>query len=144
MLGAADNLLAELPQIRVEAAQSAQFPEGVARIRAEVAKPPAERSEVVVLHLGTNGVFDPAQLDELRRLSIGLDRLVVLNIRAPRSWESFVNDQLAPTADWSKVRFIDWHTISGDRPDWLEGDHVHLTEVGQDAYTALIADAISP
>ena len=144
MLGAADNLLAEFPQIRVDAAQSAQFPEGVARIRAEVAKPPAERSEVVVLHLGTNGVFDPAQLDELRRLSIGLDRLVVLNIRAPRSWESFVNDQLAPTADWSKVRFIDWHTISGDRPDWLEGDHVHLTEVGQDAYTALIADAISP
>ena len=144
MLGAADNLLAEFPQIRVEAAQSAQFPEGIARIRAEVAKPLAERSEVVVLHLGTNGIFDPAQLDELRRLSSGLDRLVVLNIRAPRSWESFVNEQLAPTADWSKVRFVDWHTISADRPDWLEGDHVHLTEVGQNAYTALIADAISP
>jgi peptidoglycan/LPS O-acetylase OafA/YrhL len=144
MLGAADKLLAEFPQIRVEAVQSAQFPEGIARIRAEVAKPPAERPEVVVLHLGTNGVFDPAQLDELRRLSIGLDRLVVLNIRAPRSWESFVNEQLAPTADWSQVRFVDWHTISADRPDWLEGDDVHLTEVGQHAYTALIADAISP
>lgn len=144
MLGAADKLLAELPQIRVEAAQSAQFPEGIARIRAEVSKPPAERSEVVVLHLGTNGVFDPAQLDELRRLSIGLDRLVVLNIRAPRSWESFVNEQLAPTANWSKVKFIDWHTISADRPDWLTGDHVHLTEDGQIAYTSLIADAISP
>ena len=144
MLGAADNLLAQFPQISVEASRSAQFPEGVARIRAEVAKPPAERSEVVVLHLGTNGIFDPAQLDELRRLSIGLDRLVVLNVRAPRSWESFVNEQLAPTADWSKVRFIDWHTISADRPEWLEGDDVHLTEVGQNAYTALIAEAISP
>ena len=143
MLGAADNLLAEFPQIRVEAVQSAQFPEGVARIRAELAKPPAERSEVVVLHLGTNGVFDPAQLDELRRLSIGLDRLVVLNIRAPRPWESFVNDQLAPTADWGKVRFIDWHTISADQPEWLEGDRVHLTKVGGNAYTKLIADAIA-
>ena len=143
MLGAADTLLEEFPQLRIEAAQSAQFPEGIARIRAEVAKPPAERPEVVVLHLGTNGVFDPAQLDELRRLSIELDRLVVLNIRAPRSWESFVNEQLAPTADWSKVRFVDWHRISADRPDWLEGDHVHLTEVGKGAYAALIADAIS-
>ena len=143
MLGAADKLLAEFPQIRVEAVQSAQFPEGIARIRAEVSKPPAERPEVVVLHLGTNGIFDPAQLDELRRLSIGLDRLVVLNIRAPRNWESFVNEQLAPTANWNKVEFIDWHTISADRPDWLTGDHVHLTEDGQNAYTALIADAIS-
>lgn len=143
MLGAADNLLAEFPQIRVEAVQSAQFPEGVARIRAEVAKPPAERSEVVVLHLGTNGIFDPAQLDELRRLSVALDRLVVLNIRAPRPWESFVNEQLAPTADWGKVRFIDWHTISADQPEWLEGDRVHLTKIGGNAYTELIADAIA-
>ena len=144
MLGAANTLLAELPQIRIEAFESAQFPEGVARIRAEVAKPPAERSDVVVLHLGTNGVFDPAQMGELRRLSIALDRLVVLNVRAPRSWESFVNEQLAPTADWSKVRFVDWHKISADRPDWLTGDHVHLSEVGQTAYADLIAEAISP
>ncbi len=143
MLGAANTLLAELPQIRIEAFESAQFPEGVARIRAEVAKPPAERSDVVVLHLGTNGVFDPAQMGELRRLSIGLDRLVVLNVRAPRSWESFVNEQLAPTADWSKVRFVDWHKISADRPDWLTGDQVHLTKDGQNAYAALIAEAIS-
>ena len=143
MLGAVDSMLAEFPQLRIEAAKSAQFPDGVARIRAELEKPPEERPDVVVLHLGTNGIFDPAQLDELRHLSFWLDRLVVLNIRAPRAWESFVNEQLAPTADWSKVRFIDWHTISADQPDWLAGDHVHLTAVGSRAYTALIADALS-
>lgn len=143
MLGAVDALLAEFPQLHIEAIKSAQFPDGVARIRAEVAKPATERSDVVVLHLGTNGIFDPAQLDELRRLSLSLDRLVVLNIRAPRNWESFVNEQLAPTAEWSKVRFVDWHAMSADQPGWLEGDHVHLTEVGSRAYTALIAEALS-
>ena len=143
MLGAVDALRAEMPQLRIEAIKSAQFPEGIARIRAEVARPPAERPEVVVLHLGTNGVFDPAQLDDLHRLSHQLDRLVVLNIRAPRPWESFVNEQLAPTADWSKVRFIDWHRISAEQPDWLEGDRVHLTKIGGSAYSELIADAVT-
>ena len=143
MLGAADVLLETLPEMEIEAAVSAQFLEGMNRIRRAMELPFPERPRVVVLHLGTNGIFDPSYVTELRGFSDSLRRLVVINIRVPRAWEGFVNEQLAQVADWQKVEYIDWHQASAERPEWLTEDNVHLTEAGKHAYAALIADAIS-
>ncbi len=143
MLGAADVLLESLPQLEIEAAVSTQFLDGITRIRSEIELPYGERPGVIVLHLGTNGIFDPSYVDELRDFTNRLRRLVVINIRAPRAWEKFVNEQLAQVADLQKVKFIDWHQASAEQPDWLADDRVHLTDTGKRAYAALIAHAIS-
>ena len=143
MLGAADELLQTLPGLEVKAAIATQFADGLAHLQHRLQLPPDERPEVIVLHLGTNGIFDPAYLTELRRLSEAVERLVVLNIRAPRPWEGFVNENLAGLAGWQNVRFIDWHQASARQPDWLEQDRVHLTDAGKRGYSSLILAAIA-
>ena len=143
MLGATPTLLTAVPQLQIDATVAKQFADGIDRIRSALATPPAHRPRVIVVHLGTNGIFDPAHLDQMRQLSRSLRRLVVINIRAPRSWEGFVNEQLEAAAEWKSVRFVDWYEASAENPDWLADDGVHLSPAGQAAYADLIANAIA-
>ncbi len=142
MVGAAPQLLAAIPELEIDAAVSKQIADGLMRIDSAVGGPLVTRPNVVVLHLGTNGIFDPEAIGELRRYAVKLRRLVVVNTQAPRTWTNFVNDQLARLDGAKNTIFVDWHAFSQDHPEWFADDGVHLTDAGKDAYVKLIVEAI--
>jgi len=96
---------------------------------------------VVVVHTGTNG---PCRDDDLERLvaATGGRRLVLVNVAAPRPWESLANDRLAAAADRSGATLADWHRVAAGHGDWFVADRVHLTPAGRLAFAELVRERI--
>ena len=81
------TLPAELPGIEVDAVPHRQLRHGAAVVRAVVGGPRPPPAAVVV-HLGTNGEFDDGAFDELIDAAGPGVPVVVVTVRAPRSWRS--------------------------------------------------------
>ncbi len=93
----------------------------------------------VVIELGTNGSFNSknlaAVLDSLR----DKERVYLVTVRVPRSWERSVNRALNQAAgDYENVSLIDWHEASAGHDDYFAEDGVHLTPKGSEAFADLI------
>jgi peptidoglycan/LPS O-acetylase OafA/YrhL len=98
---------------------------------------------VVVIHLGTNGVFGAAHFDEVMTTLGQADAVYFVNNRVPRRWQEPVNLAIAAGVDrWERAHIIDWFDASADHREYFT-DGVHLTESGREAYIALIAEAVA-
>lgn len=130
-----------VPGITVDAAVGRQLwhaSETVARIRAEAGL------HRVVLSLGTNGAFPPGDLDDLLTSLQDARRVVLVNVRMPRSWESEVNMALAgAVARYPNAVLVDWHAYSKDRTDLFARDGIHVNRRGAEAYALLIAAGLA-
>ncbi|MGI9586292.1 MAG: hypothetical protein ACR2N7_11955, partial [Acidimicrobiia bacterium] len=103
-----------------------------------------ELGDVVVLHLGTNGAFSGETFDEVMTYLENVDRVIVVNAKVPRRWESTVNDAFASGVErWPDVEIVDWHTIAGAHPEWFNDDQVHLNRTGMVAYADLLNETIN-
>ncbi len=140
MLGAAPQLRAK--GFGVDAAESRQWGTGTAILRMLAAGGRLPR--VVVVHLGTNGPFAPAQFDEMMRLLAG-HRVVLLNAHEPRRWQQQVNDTLrAGVTRWPGSVLLDWDAAGNAHPEWFWSDRIHLRPAGAQAYADLVAGAVVP
>jgi lysophospholipase L1-like esterase len=76
---------------------------------------------------------------------IGNERKIVLiNTRVPRPWESLVNKKLKEAASkFSNITLVDWYSASAGQQAYFEPDGVHLTEVGAEAYASLVEKYIN-
>ncbi|OWR27726.1 acetyltransferase [Saccharibacillus sp. O23] len=97
----------------------------------------------VVIELGTNGSFNSknltAVLDSLR----DKEKVYLVTVRVPRSWERTVNRALNKAAsEYPNVSLIDWHGASAGRDDYFAADGVHLTPEGSEAFADLIKRTI--
>ena len=141
MLGAQPGLAAVIEDVWVDAKvsrQMKQVPDVVARIRSEAAL-----GEVAVIHLGTNGVFSPYDLDAVMIALAGVDRVYFVNAKVPRRWEGSVNESLEAGVElWPNAFLIDWNSAATDHAEYFGKDGVHLTGAGIEAYASLIARAI--
>jgi lysophospholipase L1-like esterase len=99
--------------------------------------------DYVIIGLGTNGAFTTEQITSLIQ-SIGNERKVILiNTRVPRPWESLVNERLKEAAkNFSNVTLVDWHSASAGKQEYFEPDGVHLTKAGAEVYASLVAKHI--
>ena len=135
------TLPAELPGIEVDAIPHRQLRHGAAVVRAFVGggRPPAT---TVVVHLGTNGPFGDGEFDELIDAAGPGVPVLVVTVRAPRTWEAAVNDRLAQGVARHGTRsvLVDWHSLA--HPEHLCRDGFHLTRAGATAYAAAIATAV--
>jgi lysophospholipase L1-like esterase len=145
MQGAGPDLYATLPVaipgVEVDAAPSRQYWHAAPIISARSSRAPAPA--VVVVHLGTNGVPSATQLDEV--ISSAADaQLVLVNVRAPREWETETNQRLADAVDRHapRARLVDWWTLTNTTDGWLKQDGFHLTREGAVAYAHHIARAV--
>ncbi|MEA3020440.1 MAG: hypothetical protein QOI47_1964, partial [Actinomycetota bacterium] len=92
----------------------------------------------IVVHLGTNGAMSDKLFDRLAAIVAGVPRVVVLNVRVPKSWEGQSNaaiDGGAPQR--ANMRLGDWHTAS-DQPGALGPDGVHPTRSGARIYRDVV------
>jgi peptidoglycan/LPS O-acetylase OafA/YrhL len=130
---------------------------GAVKVDAEVSRPwdaaPAVTAalrdqgvvdDVLVIHLGTNGPVTAAVFDELMADVSDVGRVIVVNVRVPRRWESEVNAVIADgVTRWPNAELLDWHGFSNDRPALFAADGVHLTEAGMAAYASLVENAVN-
>jgi lysophospholipase L1-like esterase len=136
------TLPAILPGIDVDAEPSRQLAAAPALVAAKRrADPPPE---VVVVHLGTNGLFGDAVLDELVAVA-GTDTPVLLvTVKAPRGWEAEVNRRLRAgiARAGPPTSLVDWWSCATRAPEYLRADGFHLTPDGAIAYAELLASAV--
>ena len=144
MQGAGPELYATLPAaipgIRIDAAPSRQLSHAEAIVHAAfTAAPPPD---VLVIHLGTNGLFADSAFDALVDAAAGVTTILVLTMKAPRDWESEVNDRLRRgiARHTAVATVLDWHAAAD--PDSLKPDGFHLTRPGATLYADLIANAV--
>jgi hypothetical protein len=100
--------------------------------------------DAVVVHLGNNGPVNEAMFDTVMRRLSKVDRVIIVNVRAPVRWESDVNEALAAgVRRWDNAVLVDWHAVSNGRSEFFAGDGVHLEAEGQRAYARAIRRALS-
>ena len=100
--------------------------------------------ERVVIHLGTNGPISNTSLDGVLNPLAGVPRVVLLTIRADRSWTGGNNDLIRARAGTANVTVLDWATLSGGCPgNCFEDDGIHLRPDGRRYYADLVELASS-
>jgi len=141
MLSAASQLQQAIRGIRIDAAVSRQVSTSINLLRAHRAA--GRLGTVVVVHLGDNGNFTAKQFDEIMQILTGVRRVVFVNVKVPRPWESPNNTVLAEGVKrYPNAVLVDWHTASGNRPELLWIDGIHLRSEGAQLYASLVAAAI--
>jgi peptidoglycan/LPS O-acetylase OafA/YrhL len=96
----------------------------------------------VVAQVGINGTVTDQNLRDISKAASGR-RLFIINARVPRVWESSNNATVRRVVpSLPRARVIDWYKFSNGHRDWFLEDGVHLTQVGQRKYAALIRAAV--
>ena len=142
MLGSAGVLqkeVDELSTIDAQVGMQASYAIDILRSR----RVAGQLGETVVVHLGNNGTFTAEQFDEMMRVLSGVDRVIVVNVRVPRAWETTNNEVIyAGVQDHPKAELVDWYSASAGQPTLFVTDGVHLQPPGQRLYAGMISAQI--
>ena len=143
MLGAVRGLQKDIPGLTVvDAEVGLQVYAAIDTLRYRRAT--GQLGEVVVVHLGNNGTFTREQFDEIMQTLSGVDRVVFVNVKVPRTWEEPNNKVIAEGVQrYPNAVLADWHSASADRPDLFYSDGYHLRPEGQRIYADLVSSHLS-
>jgi peptidoglycan/LPS O-acetylase OafA/YrhL len=142
MLGAAGQLEKDIPNLTViDAEVGMQAYTAVEVLDARRAA--GELGEVVVVHIGNNGVYTEEEFDQTMQALAGVRRVVFVNVNVPRAWAEPNNEVISEgVGRYPNAVLADWYSASVDHPEYFVEDGVHLQIKGQKVYAALIADQI--
>ncbi|MDA1532816.1 MULTISPECIES: acyltransferase family protein [Bacillus] len=130
------------PDIRIDAQIGRQLSKAIPVV--ERLKNEGNLGNYVIIGLGTNGAFTTEQLVSLIKLIGNERKIIFINTRVPRPWESIVNERLKVTVTkYPNVTLVDWYAASAGKKDYFAPDGVHLTNVGAEAYAVLVAKAVN-
>ncbi|MED1463842.1 MULTISPECIES: acyltransferase family protein [Bacillus] len=130
------------PDIRIDAQIGRQLSKAIPVV--EQLKNDGNLGNYVIIGLGTNGAFTTEQLVSLINLIGNERKIIFINTRVPRPWESIVNERLkVTTSKYPNITLVDWYAASAGKRDYFAPDGVHLTKVGAEAYAALVAKAVN-
>ncbi|GAB6461216.1 hypothetical protein bcgnr5390_61310 [Bacillus luti] len=142
MVGVTPYLKKAFPDITIDAVIGRQMSQGLGSL--EAFKTQGTLGNCILIGLGTNGDFKKEQLVSMIQ-SLGAEQKVILiNTKVPRPWESTVNQKLNEIATTSpNVTLIDWYTASADHKEYFVSDGIHLSKTGMEAYTSLVVNGIN-
>ena len=139
MLDAAPNLRALVPGIAIDAVVSRGVDAGIAGMRSLAGA--GRLGGSVVVHLGTNGMFTPGEMDQLVAAAGGR-RLVLLTDHCPYcSWTPSNNAVIhAGCTPSRRCTVADWNGLAAGNPQWFGKDGVHMPigGTGGQAYAELV------
>jgi peptidoglycan/LPS O-acetylase OafA/YrhL/lysophospholipase L1-like esterase len=142
MLGAVEALQQEIPDLAtIDARGSRQVAETLAVLRQLRAS--GDLGDVVVVHIGNNGVFTDSQFDEMMRVLKGVRRVLVVNVTVPNGYSWAPNNEVLAEGVQrypNRAVLVDWHGASAGHPEYF-WDGIHLTPDGARAYAEDISDA---
>ena len=99
---------------------------------------------VVILHIGNNGFFSADNFKEIMNELHDSRRVVVVNLKVPRNWESLNNAMLASVVkSYPNAVLVDWRTASGSEPRLFWKDGIHVRPEGARVYARLVRQALN-
>ena len=124
----------------VDAAVGRQASDVIARLETYRAADRLPRR--VVVQIGENGPLGSDDIQELRRTLADVQRVVLVNVRVPRTWVAQTNDVLSRAVkDWPQARVADWYDASAGA-DRLYDDETHPTPQGRRVYARIVRRAL--
>ena len=136
MLGAAGALANSVAGIDIDASVSRQVSDAIGILYGRSSS--GTLGEILFLHIGNNGTFTDGQFDEIMSIADGR-RVVIMNVKVPRSWESPNNDVIARgVARYGNAVLVDWYSVSSSNPGILWSDETHLREDSAGYYVQLV------
>jgi peptidoglycan/LPS O-acetylase OafA/YrhL len=142
MLGAAEELEKTVPNLTVIDAEVG-FQASAATDVLGARRDAGDLGEVVVVHIGSNGVYTAEQFDQTMRVLAGVRRVVFVNVNVPRAWEQPNNEVISEgVRRYPNAVLADWYSASVDHPEYFVEDGVHLQIEGQRVYAGLISEQI--
>jgi peptidoglycan/LPS O-acetylase OafA/YrhL len=140
MLGAAEELGAR--GILVNAQVSRQMVSFLPEMQA--IKDAGTFGSVVIVHLGTNGSFSQATLDQMMAILADVPVVIALTGKADRGWVAGNNAKIrALPATYPNTTVLDWEVLGPQCPgDCFYTDNIHLNQAGQNYYAGLVARLI--
>lgn len=136
MLGAAEVMLQHIEGLNVDAAQSRQASEIGDNLR--MRRDAGQLGSIVIIHIGNNGYIKASDIDEAMSI-IGQRRVIMLNIKVPRQWETPNNQLIVEAAKrYANITLIDWRGATASRPELFWDDGYHLRVEGAELYTGMI------
>ncbi|MEQ8201384.1 MAG: acyltransferase family protein [Syntrophomonadaceae bacterium] len=143
MVGVEAELKMLFPDIIVDAAigrQMYEAPQVIKNLQAH-----GILGKTVIIELGANGAFTEKQFMDILGLLGDGRRIVAINARVPKPWESSVNQVLAQMAEtYPNVELVDWYSASRGHNEYFRADGVHVEAAGVKAYVSLLANALTP
>lgn len=139
MLGSAPNLVAALGhRVTIDALVARQAEPTIDRLAEYRAD--GELPSTVVVHIGDNGPVWESDMQNLRRVLAGVPRVVLVNVRIARSWETEVNHELSQYArTWPQATVANWY---GNSTQEMLTDGVHPSVAARSVYARVIVDAL--
>jgi creatinine amidohydrolase len=93
----------------------------------------------VIIHLGTNGTVNGADVDAMMQALDGVPTVVLTTVQlnGGRSWQGQANGEIRAAAGrWPNARLADWEVASAGHPEYFSGDGIHLSAAGAEAVMA--------
>ncbi|TMK54462.1 MAG: acyltransferase [Actinobacteria bacterium] len=144
MVDTQNALRAQIPGIYVDALVGRHLRGGISVLRS--LRNQHRLGDVVVIHLGTNGAFTTGDFDSIMQVLQGIQRVVFINLRVPRRWETPDNRTIAAgVRRYSNAVLLDWHNRwheCGTNVFWSDG--IHPTPSGAACYARMVATAVQP
>ena len=141
MVGVEPYLAELMPGITVDAKISRQLhkaPEVVSELENA-----GNLRRIVVIALGTNGPFSDDQLMELLGVLESAEKIIFINTRVPRRWETAVNETFERVLGaYGNVTLIDWYQESRGHNEYFYDDGIHLRPTGAKVYSSLIVESL--
>jgi lysophospholipase L1-like esterase len=101
-------------------------------------------NSTVIVHIGNNGIFTADMFAQMMGELKHARRVVVVNLKVPRTWEGANNAMLAEAVKrYTNAVLVDWHGASRNRPELFWKDGLHLRPNGAKVYAALLAQAVA-
>jgi len=140
MLGAAPQLSEQ--GFVVDAVESRQFSDGTDTISA--LNEQGRLGDLVVVHLGTNGNINEADMSRMMEALAGVPQVLLLTIDVDRDWTAANNGLIYDAVNtYPNVSLLDWAGLADSCPgDCFASDGYHLRADGKRYYTDLIVGAL--
>ena len=108
----------------------------------EALKDSKKIKNIVVIHLGTNGVINKESFESSMKLLEG-KTVYLMNTVVPKPWEKSVNKSLEEwSADYSNITIIDWHKYAKGEKKLFYKDATHPKPEGAKKYAEFILESI--
>ena len=99
---------------------------------------------LVIVHLGNNGTFTRQEFDQIMRVLSGVDKVVFVNVKVPRSWEETNNEVISEGVErYPNAVMVDWYAVSANHPEYFYSDGYHLRPRAQTVYADLLSSHLN-